>query len=482
MSAIEADSGEPPAISSQATSHDASMPADSFRWQSLFQRAGDAVFVLSRRRRFLFVNRAWEKLTGISAQEAHGLACVRRSPLPHDPPDVVVRSLCSPSPEALRGLPSRLYRLFPGTAGKASRWTIDYFPVCNQESVLFIVGRIHASDLGGAVKPVPLPETLSSLRQKARQRYGLESLSSNMPVGWPVAEQVRLAAQIRLPVVLQGEAGTGKTWVARTIHALAAGPEEGFAAIDCGRLPSQLVASLFFAEKTGGAALRVGWLYLREPGRLNRDIQVELARTLAGKEEDAPRLMVGSHTNLEDEMRVGRIHEEFFALTSTFTIRLLPLRNRLPDLPLLTEKMLERINASRDKPVQGLAADAWEVFRAYAWPGNLRELYKVLQGASAHLEGDHVEAKHLPWKLRTALETQGGDIPEATRKVSLDEVLEAAERRLILSALRKAGGNRTKAAELLSIWRPRLLRRMQALGIETDSSIEGENHGPGRIT
>src|SRR5208283_2660723 len=122
-----------------------------------------------------------------------------------------------------------------------------------------------------------------------------------------------------------------------------------------------------------------------------------------------------------------------------------------------------------ERPVAGLTPDAGALVEAYRWPGNLRELAVVLAGASARSTGPSIDAADLPTYLRIE-QTPG---PEPDRALPLDALLQQAERRLILLALQRSRGNRSKAAELLAIWRPRLLRRMESLGID-DSAIAKE--------
>jgi len=143
------------------------------------------------------------------------------------------------------------------------------------------------------------------------------------------------------------------------------------------------------------------------------------------------------------------------------------LRERQADLSDLVERLLQRLNAGSERPVTGLTPQASELLRAYAWPGNLRELYAALQSACQRTTSDRIDAPQLPAPLRLTVRLGETPQPVSERAIRLDEILEEAERRLILLALRRARGNRSQAAELLSIWRPRLLRRMEALGIHS---------------
>jgi DNA-binding NtrC family response regulator len=430
-----------------------------FRWQALFQRASEPLFLLNRRRRILFVNRAWEELTGLSAAEARGLQCPRRPLLPQDPWDVVVRAVCCPPPEVLHGSPGRARRLVPRPATVRCWWDLEFFPLHDQTALLCVLGKIVPVAAEKATLNPPLPESLMALRQRTAQRYGFDQLRSNLPQFQRVIEQVRLACQTSVPVLIVGEPGTGKHWVARTIHHQGATRERTFAALDCARLPSALLSNLLFESSF------IGTKYLNEPALLPRELQAGLCAYLRETRESAGvRFIAGSSSEPEADIRAGRLADELYCALSPLIIPLPALRERQADVPALAERFLERIHSESELPTPGLTPEAWDLLRSYSWPGNLRELYDVLQGASQRASGQ-IEACHLPAKLRLAVSLDQTPQPVTERSIGLDHVLEQAERRLIVSALRRAHGNRSRAAELLSIWRARLLRRMEALGI-----------------
>ena len=166
-----------------------------------------------------------------------------------------------------------------------------------------------------------------------------------------------------------------------------------------------------------------------------------------------------------EEVCGGRLLDELYSALAVLTIPIPPLRERRADLPALVDRMLQRGNAEGEPQVKGLSADAWDVVREYAWPGNLRELYAVLSSARRRARTDRITAADLPaaFKLLRRMEETPGRRPE--RPLPLDALLEEAERRLIDMALRRARGKKARAAEVLEIWRTRLMRRMKALGI-----------------
>ncbi len=142
-----------------------------------------------------------------------------------------------------------------------------------------------------------------------------------------------------------------------------------------------------------------------------------------------------------------------------------PLRERQADLPSLVEGMLERACSGREARVTSLSADAWTLVRGHNWPGNLRELYAVLRDACGRASSNQLRAADLPAELRRAVEREQRTPQPAERPLPLEQLLEEAERRLILLALRRTRGHKARAARLLSIPRPRLWRRMVKLGI-----------------
>ncbi len=454
-------------------------PPRAFRWQALFQQAEGPVFVLDRRRRIRFVNRAWEALARLTAEEARGLICRRRlsdRPVGASLEDVVAYAL-APPPEVLQGQVGQARRLLPASAGfPPACWDVEFFPLSRSPvkgggEGAFILGRIAPVVLPAAPTWPPLPEKLVALRARAVARLGPGALASEVPRMRRLAEQVRLAARVRVPILLVGEPGTGKQALARLIHAQSADRERPFAALDCERLPPNALARALFEQRPA-----LGAVYLREPARLPRDLQSRLAEVLTASAEstEGPRILAGASAPLLPEGKVGRVVEDLACALGTLVLDVPPLRERRDDLPRLAEALLAREDA---KPLAGLTPAAWEALRAHAWPGNLRELSEVLNAAREHAKGERIDAADLPSSamsgLRSARQVEQAPARAAERPLELAQVLEQVERRLIERALRRAGGNKTRAAELLSIWRPRLQRRMEALGMEGPSREEG---------
>lgn len=428
--------------------------AHSFRWQALFQQSSEPIFVLNSRRRLLFVNRAWESLAGQPLANVRGLACTRRSADRALSP--LARTLCPP-PEVMRGQSTRVQRTVPGSATGPPWWEVEFLPLSGPDGLIGIVGKVTAAPRQQPAAALPLTESWAAIRRQAAEHFRLDALD---PEQQPtVVAQVRLAAATDCPVFVVGEPGTGRRWLARSIHHASGRRDQPFVALDCANLPP--TALLPVLERPNWA----GTLYLHEPAALPRELQASLAERLADAAEPYPRLIAGSAA-AEDPKRpvfLGQMLPELYDALAVLVIPLSPLRARKDEQSRLVDAMLKRAAPALGRSIAGLTPEAWECVRAYPWAGNLRELYGTLVRASRRAGGDQIDIADLP------LAVQQATAPPATRTVNqfppLDKVLEEVERRMVRLALERAGGNKSKAAELLGVWRPRLLGRIKALGL-----------------
>jgi DNA-binding NtrC family response regulator len=418
------------------------------------------LFVLDGRRRVLLLNPACCSLLGLASEAAARLPCRRDRRAPPGSPRAVLAPL-SPPAAVLAGRPTRVHRVIVSADGTRRACDIDFLGFHDGKQRLRILGKIRPTNEPIAA-PGPLPESLAMLRGEAAERHRLDLLPTALPPVRQAVAQARLAGQTRAPVLIIGEPGVGKQWLARAIHYV--GGARAFAMVDCAALP----ASLLSATLLDGLLRRstVATVYLREPAALPRDIQARLCTWLEEVGSAGPRLMAGTSGDLAAEVAAGRLLEELHCALATVIITLPPLRERPEDLPILVDRLLQRASAEEEKRVMGLTPDAWDFLRDYRWPGNLRELFAVLRGACRRAQGEQIDTGDLPAHLRhevVVARTPGRGSPE--RPVPLDQLLQQVERRLIQLALRMAEGKKARTAELLSMSVPRLLRRMEALGI-----------------
>jgi PAS domain S-box-containing protein len=422
----------------------------SLRWHALLRDAAEPLFLLSRGRRLSYANPAWERLTGLTFSEVRGQSCRRRS-RSAERADQVLAAL-APPPEALAGQPCTVRRRAPGRHAVVW-WDVSYFPWLGTDGPPAILGKIQSLETRAAAHAT-LPEKLMQLRQRVHQEYRLENLPCDSAAMRRVAAQIRLAAGTATPVWLQGPPGAGKEWIARTIHQMSPRREQYFAVVRAGSLPPDQIAALLH-EAAG--RWHIGALYIAEPRRLPRELQSRLAQLL-DNETEGPRIFAGASTPPAADVEQGCLLTELHCGVSALVIETPALAARLEDLPRLVDRLLPRVAQALDKPVQGMAPAALELLRRHAWPGNITELYEALFTAGARAAGPRLDVEDLPFYLQ---QTAAPALPA----LPLDELLAKVERRLIELALRVAQDNKTRAAELLAIWRPRLLRRMEQFGL-----------------
>ena len=282
-------------------------------------------------------------------------------------------------------------------------------------------------------------------------------------------------------VLIEGETGVGKELVARGIHEASPRKAGPYVAINAAGLSESLLSSQLFGHRKGaftGAtadqqgffeAANGGTLFLDEIGDLPLAMQAALLRVLQEREiirlgetqarKSDVRIIAATHKDLIAEVAAGRFREDLFFRLRVARIHIPSLRERKTDIPLLVEHFLRSASQQIGKPVNSLQADALQRLLAYDWPGNVRELRSCVDFALIHCLGDSIQVNDLPPEIRNQ---RLGDLPNTGLGLALID----DERQRILQALKTAGGNRTKAVQLLGISRATFYRRLQELGIE----------------
>jgi len=300
----------------------------------------------------------------------------------------------------------------------------------------------------------------------------------------------RLAAGSDSTVLLTGESGSGKDYLARYIHDHSSRSAGSFYSINCAAIPSALAESELFGHEAGaftGATKRKrgllelaegGTVLLNEIGELPLDLQAKLlafldTRTLTrvgGEKAHAVnvRLIAASNKNLVAEVSSGRFRQDLFYRLDVFSIGVPPLRERLDDLPALVQELISLLAPAfgYTGPVR-LHPRVMDKLRRYSWPGNVRELRNVLERALILSGGGPLRVEHLQLERH---ESVAEAVPVSfPMHRPLSEVLDELERSFVEEALTRSGGNKTDAARLLGISRFALARHMRKLGISTDS-------------
>lgn len=442
------------------------------RLDALLRNAIEPVFLIGPDRRILGVNRAWERLTGHPADQVTGLEC--RPHGPTRPGDLAgLGGSFAPPPEALAGTPAGSTTLIFRPDGERLVRRLDFWPFHDAKGALVVlVGLVRPAEgpaLAGESEAHRLRAELLEIRDRLQARHGFDALIGRGPAHRRLVAQVVAAAGSDVPCLIVGEAGTGKSLVARTIHHQGSNRQAPLLAYDCRALPPEVLdRELFGPADAAGPRPRIApgraTLLIEDAFELPRDLQARLAEAPEGR----ARLVATALDEPEAAFRLGRLVPGFYYAITTLVLRLGPLRDRLDELPVLAQHALERANLRGGRPRQGFSPAALAALAAHDWPGNLRELARVVDDAHARGDRDLIGVDDIPAAIRG--ERGGAYLPrvEPAAPGSLKDTLAEVERRLIERALERSGRNKSRAAKLLGINRPLLYRRIRELGLPDD--------------
>jgi transcriptional regulator with PAS, ATPase and Fis domain len=309
-----------------------------------------------------------------------------------------------------------------------------------------------------------------------------------------VYKLVRKVANLEASVLVTGESGTGKELIARAIHNVGSRSKRPFVAVSCGAIPETLIESeLFGHEKgafTGSAATREGYfekagdgtLFLDEIGELNLHTQVKLLRVLQqrefcrlGSSRPIPlraRIVLATHRDLGQMVADGLFRQDLFYRVNVMNIAAPALRHHPQDLPSLAQHFLRLYSEMYRKPLEGIEPDALALLQSYSWPGNVRELENVMQRAIIMAEGYVIETTDLPDAIQ---EQELPDFADELPGGSFERLLRDYKVRVVIDAIEQCKGNKTLAAQSLSISRAYLHRliRPDAAPLDPARNVAG---------
>ena len=347
----------------------------------------------------------------------------------------------------------------------------------------------------GAFDYLSKPVSLDQLRALVRAALDLPQLPQTVaaPNEAPLVGNSAAMAEVRAliervarsqaPVYLHGESGSGKELAARMIHQQGARREQPFIAVNCGAIPESLMESEFFGYRkgafTGADADRDGFfqvanggtLFLDEVADLPLSMQVKLLRAIQEKkvrkvgssQEEAVdvRILCATHQNLRERVEEGKFRQDLFYRLNVIEVRMPALRECREDIPLLAERIIQRVARQCGQAVPALTPAALAALQAYPFPGNVRELENIVERALALLGGEVIDVAD----LNLAPVNRGTESVPEPGSVVLQDYLDEVERKVIVEALQKTGFNRTAAAKLLGVTFRSLRYRMQRLEI-----------------
>ncbi|NGZ02993.1 MAG: Fis family transcriptional regulator [Nitrospira sp. WS238] len=323
------------------------------------------------------------------------------------------------------------------------------------------------------------------LQAEVHGRY--EHIVGQSPRMVQLIDTARRAAASSATILLLGETGTGKEVIARALHRWSPRATKPFVVVNCAALPENLLENELFGHEKGaytGASTREsgkievaegGTVFLDEIGDMPAGLQTRLLRVLQDQEfyrvggnrpiRTDVRFVAATNKDLKSAIQQGTFREDLFYRLNVISVVLPPLRKRGEDLQALVEHFLRQHGGAMGRRPFRVSQDALDVIRDYHWPGNVRELENVLARAMVLCPDDCIEPEHLGIKIQRVLPLDTDLKSEA--HLDYHTVMEVFSRKVIEEALRRAGWNQTRAAEILGLQRTYFTRLIKQRGVST---------------
>ena len=432
-------------------------------YETLFDQMAEGVFTINSRWKITAFNKSAQEITGFSREEVLGNYCW----------DIFRSDLCKSNCPLKRSIET-------GTSCMDQDIRI-VVKDGRRQSILVNTSAIrnnHNRVIGAIETFRQLTKTDESSKTAGTDSNYLNEIIGESPQIKKLLRLLPDVAASEATVIIEGEPGTGKELVARAIHQQSKRSNGPFISVNCSALPQNLLESVLFGHAKdafmGAVNARVGkfelakggTLFLDEIGEIKPEIQIKLLRVLEEHVLERvsgirtiqvdTRIIAATKKSLSTEVREGHFREDLYYRLRTVPLYLPPLRERKSDIPLLIKHYITKFNKKFGKKVKGIDPRAKKILSQFSWPGNIRELERIIEYAFVFVKGPLITTSHLP-------EIESGviaDNPKHSTKYLWEE-----EKTAIENVLKKTKGRRDDASRILGISRTSLWRKMKAHGI-----------------
>jgi PAS domain S-box-containing protein len=431
---------------------------------AILDSINEGVFTVDNHWRITTFNRAAERITGVSRQEAVGRPCSEILRADVCKKDCALEHTFSEEAPVVNATACILNHL-----GKR-------VPVRLSTALV----RDEKGEVIGGVETFQDLSQIEQLRKELQERYTFEDIVGRSPAMRKLFDIVPQIAESFSTVLIEGASGTGKELFARAIHHLSPRKDKRFVVVNCAALPDTLLESELFGHKAGAftdarhdkpgrfVLADGGTIFLDEIGDISPAMQVRLLRVLQdriveplGSIESIQvdvRVVAATNKDLVRLVREGRFRDDLYYRIRVIQLKIAELRSRREDIPLLVDHLVAKFTRLQGKDIAGVSDEVMARLMEYDYPGNVRELENIIEQAFVLCRGGLIELHHLPPELRPF-----GSIGTARFQPTS---LRAMEKHLICETLQRYRGNRGKAARELGIDASTLYRKIKALGLE----------------
>jgi len=346
-----------------------------------------------------------------------------------------------------------------------------------------------------AIKQRQLMSENFQLRRALKERFGYSNIIGKSEKILKVLDLVTQVATSRSTVLIQGESGTGKELIAKAIHLKSPRADKTFVPVNSGSMPVDLLESTLFGHVRGAFTSAIatkkglfevadqGTIFFDEIGTISVETQAKLLRVIQEKEfmrlgatdtlKVDTRIIAATNVDLKKLVEEGRFREDLYYRLNVINIQLPPLRERKEDIPALVEFFMKKYCDENAKPLYRVSSEALKVLMDYHWPGNVRELENVVERAVVLSQVDIIGRDLLPESIvsPSARFATLSSFP-LTKNISLFEIIDAFERRVIIEMLEQTGWSQTEAADNFKIPLSTLNQKIKRHGIEIKKKRE----------
>jgi two-component system response regulator HydG len=443
-------------------------------WKTVVNTIQDGVMIVDTDGTIVSANKALEKITGYPKEELIGKPCT-----------ILNCTICEIARERKGEKWCSLFRVGAVNMRRCALLKKDG----ERTHVLKNASLLHDTDgsVMGAVETmtdinelIEKDSQIEAYRRELQTEDGFQGILGASASMQQVFDLISNASHSDAPVIIFGESGCGKELVAKAIHTSGARKTKPFVKVNCAALTESLLESELFGHVKGaftGAyrsregrfeAADGGDIFLDEIGDLPLSTQVKLLRVLEEKIVERVgdnralhidvRIISATNRNLKQLVEQGAFREDLFYRINVIPIMVPPLRERVEDIPLLAEYFFRRIKLKNNQKIQGISNECMALLTSYAWPGNVRELKSAFEYAFVACQESMIQPHHLPPAVR-----QAPSLFKNVKKAPLSR--SQKKKKELIQALQQAGGNQSRAADILGVSRVTVWNRMKKYGV-----------------